>query len=287
MKQLVEINNTTLDVKEYIGQRVITFKDIDKVHNRPEGTAKRNFKSNKKYFIKNEDYFIIHQTDILKGNFRPLGFQVPNRGITLLTESGYLMIAKSLTDDLAWQVQKQLVNTYFKAKEIANSASDTLQMTSAMSALAETMNILSTNIASMQQAIASMQQDISDLKHSQRNRYFENRYPSAWYQRMKPKYELLQDYFHCTRNELYSSIYKELEDTYDIDINQVYDDFCYENHLLKEECYPMNAIEHNTEIRKALELLIDTSLVKFGLQTEDQVKHFKRETLFDQWYVTK
>ena len=30
------------------------------------------------------------------------------------------------------------------------------------------------------------------------------------------------------------------------------------------------------------DLLIDSSLVKYGLQTEDELKNFKRKTLFDQ-----
>ena len=36
------------------------------------------------------------------------------------------------------------------------------------------------------------------------------------------------EYFDCTRSELYSNIYKELEDTYDVDINQIHEDYCYE-----------------------------------------------------------
>ena len=42
---------------------------------------------------------------------------MPNKGITLLTESGYLMIVKSLNGDIAWKVQRQLVNSYFKVKQ--------------------------------------------------------------------------------------------------------------------------------------------------------------------------
>lgn len=42
-----------------------------------------------------------------------MGFTAPN-GLTLVTESGYLLLVKSFTDDLAWQIQKQLVNAYFK-----------------------------------------------------------------------------------------------------------------------------------------------------------------------------
>ena len=144
-------------------------------------------------------------------------------------------------------------------------------------------------ISSMTQAITTltnnmitMQQDIQELKQSQRNRYLlEKRYPSAWYKKIAPKYKMLMEYFDCTRAELYSSIYKELEDTYNLDINQIHEDYCYENHLLKDECYPMDAIEHSTQLRDALALIIDSSLVKYGLQTEDEIKNFKRKTLFD------
>lgn len=97
-------------------------------------------------------------------------------------------------------------------------------------------------ITSMTQAITTltnnmttMQQDIQELKQSQRNKYLlEKRYPSAWYKKIVPKYKMLMEYFDCTRSELYSSIYKELEDTYNIDINQIHEDYCYENHLLNQ-----------------------------------------------------
>lgn len=43
----VTINQTPLSVKEYEGKRVVTFKDIDAVHGRPDGTAGRNFREYK------------------------------------------------------------------------------------------------------------------------------------------------------------------------------------------------------------------------------------------------
>lgn len=109
------INGSYLPVREYNGQRVITFKDIDTVHQRPKGTASRNFKTNRKHFIEGVDYFIVKPSEIQKDEFRLL--EIPNRGLTLVTESGYLMIVKSFTDDLSWNVQRQLVTAYFKAKE--------------------------------------------------------------------------------------------------------------------------------------------------------------------------
>ncbi len=115
-----------MDIKEYKGQRVMTFKDIDKIHGRPDGTASRNFRANRKHFIEGEDFFAVKPENILMSEIRTLGFEVPNRGITLLTESGYLMIIKSFTDDFAWTVQRKFLDAYFKSKESANSCDDIL-----------------------------------------------------------------------------------------------------------------------------------------------------------------
>ena len=105
------INGSYLPVREYNGQRVITFKDIDTVHQRPTGTARKRFNDNKKHFVEGVDYFKVQPSEI-----RTVGIESPNGG-TVVTESGYLMIVKSFTDDLSWNVQRQLVTAYFKAKE--------------------------------------------------------------------------------------------------------------------------------------------------------------------------
>lgn len=113
MQEVVKIGNNDLQIKVYKGQRVVTFKDIDKVHERPDGTASRNFRENREYFILNEDYFVVTGQE-LKELKQATNFVGSNaKEIIFITEMGYLMIAKSLTDSLAWQVQRQLVNTYF------------------------------------------------------------------------------------------------------------------------------------------------------------------------------
>lgn len=114
MNNLITINNQDLQVKEYRGQRVVTFKDIDKVHERVEGTAKRNFNENRSKFIEGVDYFEIKNSS--KDEIRT--FEIPNRGITVLTASGYLMLVKSLNDELAWKVQRELVNNYFTMQKL-------------------------------------------------------------------------------------------------------------------------------------------------------------------------
>jgi hypothetical protein len=109
----LEINGMALVPIEHHGMRVMTLAMIDQVHHRPDGTARRNFNTNKERLIEGEDFFEIDQPNEL----RALGFSRPQGGLpakmVVLTETGYSMLVKSFTDDLAWEVQRQLVKTYF------------------------------------------------------------------------------------------------------------------------------------------------------------------------------
>lgn len=123
MNELVHIENTDISIKEYKGQRVVTFKDIDMVHNRPDGTARATFNRNKERFIIGQDYFVC-ETYEAKECF---GISAPN-GVALLTEQGYLMLVKPFSDDLSWKVQRQLVNGYFRVKQLATDLSPQMKM---------------------------------------------------------------------------------------------------------------------------------------------------------------
>ena len=130
MSNSVIIQNQSMAIKEYQGQRVVTFSDIDKVHGRPDGTAKRNFAKHKEKFILREDYFEVSKKEVGTKFVPTYGFnEFSPKGI-LLTESGYLLLVKSFTDDLAWRVQRELVNAYFKSNENArrNSSDDILKI---------------------------------------------------------------------------------------------------------------------------------------------------------------
>lgn len=118
LNELMHIGNADISVKEYNGQRVVTFKDIDDAHRRPDGTANKRFLDNKKRFVEGEDYFKVSNSEIRKSLIIPISDNDYMDKI-FLTESGYLMLAKSLTDDLAWEVQRQLVNGYFRAKKLS------------------------------------------------------------------------------------------------------------------------------------------------------------------------
>jgi hypothetical protein len=125
---LITIEGTALAVREYNGQRVVTFKDIDTVHQRPSGTARNTFNRNKSRFEVGKHYFML-QLETENSNVRLTDIRnivVPSRGITVLTERGYLMLVKAFTDDLSWKVQDELISGYFKAKELATAVSTAL-----------------------------------------------------------------------------------------------------------------------------------------------------------------
>lgn len=121
---------------EYNGCRVVTLDQIDTLHKRKDGTARYNFYQNKKRFVEGDDYFEFRGksgrealNDANLGNFIKLK-NSPNFVEYLFTESGYLMLVKSLTDDLAWKVQRMLVNSYFRVvkKNIQADPLDALQL---------------------------------------------------------------------------------------------------------------------------------------------------------------
>ena len=49
MNDIIRINNHDVVAKEYNGQRVVAFKDIDMAHERADGTARKRFNDNKRH----------------------------------------------------------------------------------------------------------------------------------------------------------------------------------------------------------------------------------------------
>lgn len=114
------INGQDITIKEYQGQRVVTFKEIDAVHGRNDGTARKRFYDNRKHFMEGTDYFRVGSSEI-RTNKIPGIPSATHRDIYLITETGYLMLVKSFTDDLAWKVQRELVKNYFNSRSEANT----------------------------------------------------------------------------------------------------------------------------------------------------------------------
>ena len=257
---LVEINNVAIGIKEYEGKRVITFKDIDRVHERPDGTARKAFNRNKKRFIEGEDYFMIMRNTPMSVSWT---LNIPPKGLTLITESGYLMISKVFDDDIAWDVQRKLVNSYFRVKESVSQNPTII----AMRMMTDIMRLI--------------QQDISSIKEQQlqAQKQIPKKTFSRWTSKMFPKYQLLMDYFDIDRKELYHNLFLELQNLYpDIDLVQQQEDYCFENGL--ENCYTMDVIEHNKDLRTLFEHMVDDLLDRYKLKSDSNEEYTIRKTIF-------
>ncbi|GAA0513756.1 hypothetical protein GCM10009414_24050 [Tatumella terrea] len=128
----ITLSNNNLPLVEYKGQRVVTFAMIDHAHQRPDGTARQAFSRHQKHFIADTDfvkvsadeYRLLLNTQQAKDTHkfcatikdtRKKAAEKITEDVTLIFESGYLMIVKPFKDDLSWQVQRELVNSYFRA----------------------------------------------------------------------------------------------------------------------------------------------------------------------------
>ncbi|WP_406706455.1 ORF6N domain-containing protein [Sodalis sp.] len=113
MSNFVAIQNTAMPVVEYQGKRVVTFAMIDKAHTRSKGTAKRTFSLHRDRFVEGVDFFDVTQDVIRTESLKDAFPSRTPRGI-LVTERGYLILVKPFNDSLAWDVQIQMVEVYFR-----------------------------------------------------------------------------------------------------------------------------------------------------------------------------
>lgn len=207
MAELVKIEGTELAIREYNGQRVVTLKDIDRVHEKKTDTAKKSFQKHKKHFILGEDYFEITRRE-LGERYSPKEKIMGNPSLTtyLLTESGYLMIVKTFTDDLSWQVQRQLVNAYFKAK------------------------------AQPQTAVAPVQ--VEDTKYNTSNTLVPK--VKSWYIRNRSNLEWVAYKTNCKLSYVCHRLLKRIGEEYDLDAAKK----IYEEETGHAPQYPLDVVDY-------------------------------------------
>lgn len=131
MNEIIAIEGKNIEKIEYNGQAVISLSMVDRAHSRPEGTAQTNFKRNRARFIFGEDYFSLPYKEwepllwpLRSDKKCTVGGHRGNR--IFLTYSGYLMLAKTFTDDLSWKIPRLLVKSYFKATTTIDQLKDDL-----------------------------------------------------------------------------------------------------------------------------------------------------------------
>lgn len=140
---------------------------------------------------------------------------------------------------------------------------------------------LNTFTKAVNDTLLSLNERISKLeeKQLQTEKLLHTKRFLYWTSKMFPKYQLLMDYFGIDKNkELYKQLYKEFHNIYpDIEINQIVDDYCYENNL--DSCFTLDAIEHDKTVRKLFENMVDNLLKKYDLISENVI--VKERTIFD------
>lgn len=113
----VSIQGTDVQRVTYHDEPVVTLDQIDRVHERASGTARRNYNANKKRFVAGVDYFEPGSYEIRTMSKNGVFPQGTTRG-TLITRKGYLKLVKSLNDDVAWEVFDEMIDRYFMVEAI-------------------------------------------------------------------------------------------------------------------------------------------------------------------------
>ena len=203
MNEIIIINSEKMEVKEYEGLRVVTAWNIGKVHNRDVGEINKIFNRNKDKFILNEDYFILKIKDFSE-RFKTIQDFIPNnvKEIALFTESGYLMLVKTFTDDLSWNIQRQLVKTYFRFKEAQKSLTVPQQLLAQAQCLVEMDNRIT---------VVENKVDNEIRVDNGEQRKIQRAVATRVYQRLDIVPELIED-----KKYMFQAIYRDLKDRFGV-----------------------------------------------------------------------
>ena len=145
------------------------------------------------------------------------------------------------------------------------------------------LDTLNTFTRTVNDTLLSLNERMSKLEESQEQvkKSLPRKRFSYWQSKMFSKYQLLMDYFEIQTGKngiLYKELYKEFHNTYpDIEINQIVDDYCYDNGL--DSCFTLDAIEHDKTVRKLFEGVVDSLLKKYELLSENVT--VREKTIFD------
>ena len=120
----IKINDKTMRITEWQGEKVITTKDIADLHGLEVSILNRKYRRNKSRYVEGVDYFEVRIEEIKSAmpdwqtTLGDVLYKNTREYLLFITESGYLNFVKILNDDIAWDIYKKLKNVYFKAKKI-------------------------------------------------------------------------------------------------------------------------------------------------------------------------
>lgn len=183
-----------------------------------------------------------------------------------ITRKGCEFIANKLTGQKGTEFTARYVNRFHELEE----GNITTMLLSSLNTLVENINIINTRLIKLEET----KEQTPQLETTYKKPY------NPWFAKMQPKYKLLEEYFDITRGKLYKNILLELENLYDIDTQQVYADYCYENNLTS--CYPLEPYEFIPKYRDMIEAIVNDNLIKHGIASEtDPITSTRHITIFD------
>lgn len=124
---------------EHKSQRVLTTQQLAYEYETDSGHIKQNYSNNRNRYILGIHYFILEGDELKRFKSEVENFDLaPNvNRFFLWTEKGSLLHAKSLNTDKAWEVYQELVDTYFRAIQLAAPGSQIQILQQAINVLAE------------------------------------------------------------------------------------------------------------------------------------------------------
>jgi phage anti-repressor protein len=214
--------------------------------------CKKNIVNNK-FATENEDYFPFIMQEERDKPKNPK----PKTDYKLTSE-----FAKKLSMTGNTEKHEQARNYFIACEQGLKIATAKLQARNDdIQALAQSVNNL---VQKIDNKFDSLEARISTLENTTPKSLPKKQRFTYWQSKMFPKYQALAEYFEIQLKDLYKNLYREFQNMYpDIELNQIVDDYCYENKL--ETCYTLDAIEHDKTVRVLFEQLVDTLLEKYDL----------------------
>lgn len=213
--------------------------------------CRRNITRNK-FATENEDYIVF----VVENENPKLGGR-PKTDYKLTSE-----FAKKLSMTGNTEKHEQARNYFIACEQGLKIATAKLQARNDdIQALAQSVNNL---IQKIDNKFDSLEARVSTLENTTPKSLPKKQRFTYWQSKMFPKYQALAEYFEIQLKDLYKNLYREFQNMYpDIELNQIVDDYCYENKL--ETCYTLDAIEHDKTVRVLFEQLVNTLLEKYDL----------------------
>lgn len=239
---------------EHKNQRVLTTQQLADGYEAEPIKIQQNFHNNFSRYCEGTHYFILESEELRRFKSNLENFEVaPNVSRMLLwTEKGALLHAKSLNTDRAWEVYNELVDTYFRAKE--------LKPLTALEALAQTVQVLQEQEARIK-SLESTQQAIKDAVIAE---------PDNWREDIQRKLNKIAQAIGVNQyQEVRSESYKLLEQRAGVNLERRLDN--KKVRMLKEGASPsaikntrkIDVIDEDKKLREIYGKIVSEYFIKY------------------------